>query len=79
MGQMLSQANPAGYFQAGAIAMRETKSKYSNALANILDQTAAMLGAQMTPNGNTAEQNLQLGMSAGQEVPKSTANNVTGM
>lgn len=79
MGQMLSQANPAGYFMAGAIAMRETKSKYSNALASILDQTAAMLGGQMTPNGNTAEQNLMLGQSAGQEVPKSTANTATGM
>ena len=79
LGQMLSQANPAGYFQAGAIAIRETKSKYSNKLADILDQTAGMLGAQMAPNGQTAEENLMMGASAGQEVPKSTANTATGM
>lgn len=79
LGQMLSQANPAGYFQAGAISLRETKIKYSNKLADILDETAQMIGGQMTPNGNTAEENMMLGASAGQEVPKSTANNVTGM
>lgn len=79
LGQMLSQANPSGYFEAGAIALRETKTKYSAKLGEILEQTAQMLGGQMTPNGNTAEENMMLGASAGQEVPKSTANNVTGM
>lgn len=79
LGQMLSQANPAGYFKAGAIAIRETKSKYSQQLAAILDETAGMLGSQQAPNGMTAEQNLMLGASAGQEIPKSTANTVTGM
>lgn len=78
LGQMLSQANPAGYFKAGAIAIRETKSKYSGQLAAILDETAGMLGEQMSPNGMTAEQNLMLGASAGQEIPKSTANDITG-
>lgn len=80
LGQMLSQVNPVGYFQAGAIAIRETKSKYSQKLATILEETAAQLG-NAGPQGQANPQlaMMQQGMIAGQEKPKSTANNVTGM
>ncbi len=44
LGNMLSQVNPAGYFQAGSLSVKNVKSKYSMELANILDQTAQMVG-----------------------------------
>lgn len=59
MGNMLSQANPAGYFRAGALSVKNVKSKYSPELANILDQTAQMLNPQQ-------QQQMQQGGMAGQ-------------
>lgn len=73
LGQMLSQVNPSGYFRAGALAIKEVKTKNSDTLAEILNETSAML-QQGTPQ--TAM--MQQGMVAGQEKPKSTANNLTG-
>lgn len=72
LGQMLSQANPGGYFRAGALAIRETKVKNSDKLATILEETAASLSPDIAAM-------MQSGMMSGQEKPKSTSNQVTGM
>lgn len=45
IGNMLAQANPAGYFQAAALATKTMKTKYSPEISSILEQTAQMLGA----------------------------------
>lgn len=75
LGQMLSQVNPAGYFEAGAMAIRETKAKYSEHLAQLLLNTAAMLSGGQNPQAMAM---MQQGMAAGQEKPKSTSNDQTG-
>lgn len=72
LGQMLSQANPAGYFKAGALALKETKTKYSMELANILEQTANSLSLQQ-------QAAMQTGNAVGQERPKSTSNEQSGL
>jgi hypothetical protein len=46
LGNILSQVNPAGYFRAGALSIKNVKSKYSPELASILDETAQMMGGQ---------------------------------
>ena len=74
LGQMLSATNPAGYFKVGAMAIRETKTKFSPEIANVLDETAMMLGG----NPQLAAP-MQMGMAPGQEKPKSTSNQVTGL
>lgn len=73
LGQMLSQVNPAGYFKAGSLAIKEMKTKNSDILASILEETAMMLQP-----GNPQMALMQSGMVAGQEKPKSTANQLTG-
>lgn len=73
LGQMLSQVNPAGYFKAGSLAIKEMKTKNSDILASILEETAMMLQP-----GNPQMELMQNGMVAGQEKPKSTANQLTG-
>lgn len=75
LGQMLSQVNPAGYFEAGAMAIRETKAKYSEHLAQLLLNTSAMLSGGQNPEALAM---MQQGMAAGQEKPKSTSNDQTG-
>lgn len=44
VGQMVSQVNPAGFFQMAALSIKSTKTKYSPNMATILEQTAQMLG-----------------------------------
>lgn len=56
-GQMLSQVNPVGYFKATKLAVKSTKSRYSLELAQILDETSAML---------TQNQQMQAAMQQGQ-------------
>lgn len=71
IGQMLSQANPIGFFQISALAMKETKTKYSMEIASILEQTAmgmSQMQQQMMATGNAV----------GQERPKSTSNETSG-
>ena len=46
LGNILSQVNPAGYFQAGSLSVKNIKSKYSPELSKILDDTAEMMRAQ---------------------------------
>lgn len=71
VGQMLSQANPIGFFQISALAMKETKTKYSMEIASILEQTAMGM-SQMQQMAMTT------GNAVGQERPKSTSNEVSG-
>jgi len=59
LGNMLSQVNPAGYFQAGSLSVKNVKSKYSPELSKILDDTAAMMSGQQ-------QQAMQQGQLAGQ-------------
>lgn len=71
LGNLLSQVNPAGYFQAGALSIKNTKSKYSPELAKILEDTAKM----MNPGQEQAMQQGQLDGQSGQnqsqaEMPK---------
>ena len=44
IGQLLAQVNPAGYFKAAALSVKTMQTKYSPDIANILEQTAEMLG-----------------------------------
>jgi len=44
IGTLLSQVNPAGFFQTSSLLMRTFKTKYSPEVAKILQETAAMLG-----------------------------------
>jgi len=46
MGQMLSQVNPSGYFKAGALSVKNVKSKYSPEISKILEETSQMLNPQ---------------------------------
>lgn len=71
IGQMLSQANPIGFFQISALAMKETKTKYSMEIASILEQTAMGM-SQMQ------QQIMATGNAVGQERPKSTSNETSG-
>jgi hypothetical protein len=68
LGQMLSQTNPAGYFKAGSLAVKNVKSKYSLELSAILNQTAQMLSPeqqQMMQNGQLQGQ-MPMGQSVNQ-------------
>jgi len=60
VGNMLSQVNPQGYFQAASLSLKNTKSKYSPELAQILEQTAQMLQPQQ-------QQAMQQGQLEGQQ------------
>lgn len=44
VGQMVSQVNPAGFFQMASLSIKSTKTKYSPDMARILEETAQMLG-----------------------------------
>lgn len=59
IGTMLSQANPAGYFKAAALAVRSIRSKHSLNISDTLEQTAAMIaqsqGMIAGPNIPTAD------------------------
>jgi len=71
LGNLLSQVNPAGYFQAGSLSVKNTKSKYSLELAAILDQTAQMMTGQQ-------QQAMQMGMLDGQMGQNQAMNNNAG-
>lgn len=43
VGQMMSQIDPAGFFQMASLSMRSMKTKYSPEIAKILNNTSAML------------------------------------
>jgi len=71
LGNMLSQANPSGYFQAGSLSVKNVKSKYSPELSKILDDTAMMLGAQQQQQMQQGQMDGQVGQNQAQaEMPK---------
>ena len=70
VGQMLSQVNPTGYFKAVRLAMKSVRVKYSPEIAQILDETAQMLGQ---PQGQDFNQMMQGGELSGQMSPAATA------
>lgn len=70
VGQMLSQVNPAGYFKTVQLAMKSVRVKYSPEIAQILDETAQMLGQ---PQGQGLNQMMQGGELSGQMSPAATA------
>lgn len=72
MGNILSQVNPVGYFKAGSLAIRNTKTKYSLELSNILDETSQMMG------GSPQEAAMQQGMLPGQGSQAEAINNLSG-
>ena len=69
VGQMMSQVNPAGFFQMSALAMKSMKTKYSPDIVAVLNQTAAMLGGDPEANAQAA-QNAQGGQQQGQPQSK---------
>ena len=55
IGNMLAQVNPAGYFQASALAIKTMQTKHSPEISAILEQTAMMLqGNQQATNDASA-------------------------
>jgi len=73
VGQMLMQVNPVGYFKAAELAIKNTKTKYSLDLSEILQQTAQMLG------GNpAAQQQMMAGAMPGQMGMGQAVNNQGG-
>lgn len=67
IGQLLSQVNPAGFFQAAALNMKSMQTKHSPDIAKILEMTSQMLGGD--PNKEQAASEMAQGNSGGQ--PKS--------
>lgn len=73
MGQMLSQVDPVGYFTAGSLAIKNTKTKYSPELSRLLETAAQKLGG----NPIAQQQMMQGGMS-GQMTPSQAINQLSG-
>lgn len=71
MGTILSQVNPSGYFKAGSLAMKNTRSKYSTELAGILEQTGQMMQQGANPQ---AQQQMMMGEAGGQMTPDQAMN-----
>jgi len=69
IGQLLSQVNPAGYFQAAALNMKSMKTKYSPDISKILEETAVKLGAD--PAFSEAASIMAQGGVKGNQQPKS--------
>ncbi|AWD90287.1 portal protein [Dickeya phage Amaethon] len=57
VGQMMMQANPAGFFKMASLSIRNMKSRYSPDIAEVLDQTAQMLGGNPQANQQLAMAN----------------------
>lgn len=73
LGNMLSQVDPVGYFTAGSLAVRNTKTKYSLELSKILESAAQKLG------GNPmAKQQMQQGELSGQMSQSQSINQQSG-
>jgi len=73
LGNMLSQVDPVGYFTAGSLAIKNTKTKYSPELSRILEAAAAKLG------GNPqAQQQMMNGQVGGQMSQSQAINQQSG-
>ena len=74
LGNMLMQVDPVGYFAAGSLAVKNTKTKYSPDLSRILDMAAQKLG------GNPMmQQQMQQGQMAGQMSQAQAMNQQSGV
>lgn len=73
LGNMLSQVDPVGYFTAGSLAVRNTKTKYSLELSNILTAAAQKLGQNME-----AQQQMMMGGMEGQMSQSQAINQQSG-
>lgn len=71
VGQMLSQANPAGYFKAASLSIKSMKSKNAPDIARLLEETASMLSPQAQQQMQNGDMQAQNG---GQGSAKSQAN-----
>lgn len=71
-GQLLASINPAGFFKASSLSVKTMKTKHSQDIAEILDQTAQMLGGDpaATQEAKLVAQN-QGSSGGGQQNPKS--------
>lgn len=73
LGNMLSQVDPVGYFTAGGLAIKNTKTKYSLELSKILEAAAQKLG------GNAQQQMMmQQGQLGGQMTQSQAINQMSG-
>ncbi len=73
LGNMLSQVDPVGYFEAGSLAVRNTKTKHSLDLSKILERAAQKLGGNMQ-----AQQAMQQGELSGQMSQSQSINQQNG-
>ena len=69
VGQMMTQVNPAGFFEMAALAMKSMKTKYSPDIVAVLNQTAQMLGGDPEANAQVAQAQ-QGGQQGGQPMSK---------
>lgn len=51
IGQMVAQVNPAGFFKMASLSIKSTKTKFSNDIAAVLEQTSQAL--QQSPQANS--------------------------
>ena len=73
LGNMLSQVDPVGYFTAASLAIKNTKTKFSPELANILQAAGQKLG-----NNMMAQQQMQQGQMEGQMSQSQAINQQSG-
>ena len=64
IGQLLSQVNPAGYFQTASLSIKSLKTKHSPDIAKILEDTAIRLGGD--PNFSAIASDMAAGQPAGE-------------
>jgi len=69
VGQMVSQINPAGFFQMAALSIKSMKTKYSPDMVKVLQETGEMLSQDQAANQQAAE--IAQGMSGGGGSPMS--------
>lgn len=71
LGQMLSQVNPIGYFQAGALAVKNVKAKYSPEISDIINQTSQMMQGNQQAQAMTQQLGQQvLGGNQASQLPR---------
>lgn len=73
IGSMMMQVNPAAFFKMSSLAIRNMKSRYSPEIAQLLDETGQMLGANQGMNQQIAQANQgsQQGFTNGQSPAQS--------
>ena len=80
IGSIISQVNPAGFFQAASLSIRTMKTKHSPDIAKILSDTAAALGgdpaqqeeAKLIAQGNNGDAGKTGSLSGQLKLPQNT-------